>query len=114
VEAAYGKHRRRDTLPLRPDLAAALKPHLAMVVPTAPAFQRTANRKATEAMFRADVEAAGIPYRDDSGRVADFHALRHTSISNWARGGVHPTQALARHSTITLTTDRHSHTLIGE
>ncbi len=59
---------------------------------------------------------AGIVYRDEDGRVADFHALRHTFISNWARSGVHPkvAQSLARHSTITLTMDRYSHTLIGE
>jgi len=43
--------------------------------------------------------------------VADFHVLRHTFVSNLARGGVHPkaAQALARHSTITLTTGLHTH-----
>jgi len=48
---------------------------------------------------------AGIAYRDDGGRVADFHALRHTFITNLVRGRVHPklAQALARHSTPTLT-----------
>lgn len=41
----------------------------------------------------------------------DFHALRHQFISNLARGGAHPkeAQALARHSTITLTMDRYTH-----
>ena len=55
-------------------------------------------------------------YRDDSDRVCDFHALRHTFISNLARGGVHPklAQQLARHSTITLTMDRYTHTVRGE
>jgi len=28
--------------------------------------------------FRKDLEAAGIPYVDDKGEFADFHALRHT------------------------------------
>jgi hypothetical protein len=67
-------------------------------------------------MFRGDVEAAGLAYRDDSERVADFQSLRHTFISNLARGGVHPkvAQTLARHSTITLTMDRYSQTLVGE
>ncbi len=48
--------------------------------------------------------------------MADFHSLRHTFISSLARGGVHPkiAQQLARHSTITLTMDRYSHTVIGE
>ena len=48
---------------------------------------------------------------DESGCVVDFHALRHTFVSNLASGGVHPkvAQQLARHSTITLTMDRYSH-----
>ncbi len=61
-------------------------------------------------------KSAFLTYRDDAGRVVDFHALRHTFISNLARGGVHPkvAQQLARHSTITLTMDRYSHTSRGE
>ena len=88
-------------------------------------------------MFRADlasaraslIESATTPtdrkkreeldyleYRDATGRVADFHCLRHSFISNLARGGVHPkiAQQLARHSTITLTMDRYSHTVLGD
>jgi hypothetical protein len=67
-------------------------------------------------MLRGDLEAAGIAYRDASGRVADFHALRHTFIPNLAAGGVHPkvAQSLARHSTITLTMNRYSHTHAGD
>jgi len=63
-----------------------------------------------------DLADAGIEYRDESGRVLDFHALRHTFITNLARGGVHPkvAQSLARHSTITLTMDRYSHTVLGD
>ena len=51
---------------------------------------------------------------DDSRRVADFHALRHTFISNLANSGVHPStaQSLARHCTITLTMDRYTHTVV--
>ncbi len=50
------------------------------------------------------------------GRVCDFHALRHSFVSALARGGVHPkvAQQLARYSTITLTMDRYSHTVVGE
>jgi len=53
-------------------------------------------------MIKADLAAAGVPYKDAHDRYADFHALRHTFISNLARAGVHPrnAQALARHSTI--------------
>ena len=64
-------------------------------------------------LLRVDLAAAEIPYADAEGRVADFHALRHTFITNLARAGVHPSdaQALARHSTITLTMDCYTHTL---
>jgi hypothetical protein len=62
-------------------------------------------------MLRFDLEAAEIPYRNDAGRVADFHSLRHTCISNLAAGGVHPktAQSLARHSDIALTMTRYTH-----
>jgi len=51
--------------------------------------------------------------RDDAGRVADFHSLRHTFITNLANSGVHPktTQTLARHGSISLTMDNYTHTL---
>lgn len=72
------------------------------------------DRKCAAKMFRADAD--GIAFRDDANEVVDFHALRHTFITNLARGKVHPkiAQALARHSTITLTMDRYTHTDLGE
>ena len=44
------------------------------------------------------------------------HALRHTFITRLARSGVVPAVAksLARHSTIVLTMDHYTHTLIGD
>jgi integrase/recombinase XerD len=115
VKAAYSKRRREDTLPIRDELADALRDYFAGKLPTAGAF-RTPARQHASIMFRADLAAAGIAYRDDAGRVVDFHALRHTFITALARGGVHPkvAQSLARHSTITLTMDRYSHTVMGE
>jgi len=108
VEAAYSKHRRRDVLPLVGDVAEALRewrrqhPFDERVFPLP---DKTAK------MLRADLEAAGISYRDGAGRVVDFHALRHTFITNLMRGGVHVrvAQALARHSTVTLTMNTYSH-----
>src|SRR5262249_25826141 len=115
VAAEYSKRRREDTLPLRPALASELRSFLVTKAPTALAFP-TMPREHVAKMFRADLEAAGIVYRDVNGLVADFHSLRHTFISNLARGGVHPkvAQSWARHSTITLTMDRYSHTLVEE
>ena len=46
-----------------------------------------------------------------NGEVADFYALRHTLITILASSGAHPkvTQEFARHSTITVMSDRYSH-----
>ncbi len=110
VEAAYSKRRRADTLPLRAELAGDLRDYLVAMTPSTPAFKMPRPDDLAK-MLRADLDAVGIEYRDDAGRVVDFHALRHTFITNLASGGVHPktAQALARHSTITLTMDRYSH-----
>ncbi len=112
VRAAYSKRRRDDNLPLRPELVAELCTFLKLHTPEAAAF-RMPSRFDMGRAFRKDVETAGIAYRDADGRVFDFHGLRHTFISNLARAGVHPktAQALARHSTITLTMDRYTHTV---
>ena len=115
VAAAYSKRRREDTLPLRPELAEALRAFMATLAPAVPAF-KVPQSYDTADMLRADLEEAGITYRDGAGQVVDFHSLRHTFISNLAAGGVHPktAQALARHSTITLTMDRYTHSYRGE
>jgi integrase len=136
VEAGSSKRRRRDTLPLRRDTAAAIEAHLAAKHPGACAFGPITPDK-TARMVREDLadardawlDEAGtaeekakreqttfLAYVDDAERYADFHALRHTFLTNLARSGVHPkiAQALARHSTITLTMDRYSHTVLGE
>ena len=70
----------------------------------------------TAQMVRKDPEAAGIPFWDGSGRVADFHALRHTFITRLARSGVMPAVAmeLARHSSITLTMSCYTHILVSD
>jgi integrase len=109
VAAAYSKRGRDDTQPIRRDLAEALRPFVAAAAPGSPVFvvpDRTAD------MLRADLEAAGIPYRDAAGRVADFHALRHSYITHLIESGatVKQAQDLARHSTPTLTIGRYAHT----
>ena len=113
VEAAYSKHRRRDVLPIQPDLAASVHDYLERkgVGRGELIWPGTWSMKASARMLRIDLAAASIPYRDASDRVFDFHSLRHEFISNLARCGAHPkeAQALARHSTITLTMDRYTH-----
>jgi len=67
-------------------------------------------------MLRGDLAAARIPYRDEQGRVFDFHALRHHFITSLATAGVHPkvAQTLARHSDINLTMDRYTHLAVAD
>jgi len=134
VAAAYSKHRRDDLVPLRRDLAEALIVFLAsrpadmrlFAMPDKPAEMMradlTAARKAWIAEAKAPEETKRreeskfLNYEDASGHVADFHALRHTFITRLARSGITPAVAksLARHSTITLTMDYYTHTLISD
>lgn len=120
VEAGYSKHRRRDTLPLHPDLGARLREWFHGTRLAHPERRlwpgRWAEDRHAAAMLREDLDAAEVSYRDDAGRVFDFHALRHQFISTLARHGVHPktAQELARHSSITLTMDHYAHVRLSD
>src|SRR5262249_47322703 len=97
------------TILLRSDLAALLRDWLA----DRPAGQRLWPGgwwRHGAKMVRKDLTAAGIPYADADGRVFDFHSLPHQFVSSLAAARVHPkvAQALARHSTITLTMNRYT------
>lgn len=133
VDAAYSKHRRRDTVPLHPDLILELRGWLAGKPAGRPVWPgKWAKHTEAVDMIRRDLKTARAAWigeaptpaeraerersdflasRDRDGRVADFHALRHTFITELVRAGVAPKDAkeLARHSTITLTMDRYSH-----
>ena len=67
-------------------------------------------------MLRPDLEDANIPYVDDAGRYADFHALRHTTGSFLVASGAHSkvVQSIMRHSDINLTMGRYTHIFRGE
>jgi len=93
-----------------------LKKKKSLALPSSPAFPHMPKRRAGAELMRVDLEAAGIPYEDEGGRVADFHALRHSFITNLAKGGVHPkvAQDLARHSDINLTLGTYTHTILKD
>ena len=138
VEAAYSKHRRRDEVPVHPHLVAELQRWLAGKKPGTSVWPgKWALHNAGSDMMKRDLEVAraawlaeaGAPaeraeregsdflrYRDHSGRVADFHGLRHTFITDLVRAGVSPKDAkeLARHSSITLTMDRYAHVTLRD
>lgn len=105
--AAYTKNRRLALQPIRRADADRLRLFLAGRPLGEPVFRVTWS---AARMLRVDLTAAGIPYQTTAG-VVDFHALRHSYISNLIESGVDPktVQVLARHSTITLTIDRYSH-----
>ena len=114
VDAAYSKRRREDVQPIRKDLAEVLKNWLhskgKQLSRDTDLWPGTWHLRAAK-MLKNDLKAADIPYEDEAGRVFDFHALRHQFISNLAESGIHPkiAQQLARHSIITLTMDRYTH-----
>ena len=105
VETAYSKHRRKDILPLKADLAAELQTYLANRLPRAKVFSVTDK---TSYMIKADLLDAGIDYIDDNGEVLDLHALRHTFITNLGAESSRIAQSLARHRSSAMT-DRYTH-----
>ena len=110
VAARVSKRRRQDAIPLRADTASVMRAVLASKAPAAPVFHLGRNARTAE-MLRADLKAASIPYRDDAGRVADFHSLRHTTGSFLAVTGASPkvAQSIMRHSDINLTMGVYTH-----
>ena len=108
VPAASATSRRDQTVDLHPTLVAALRD--ARPVDALPSATVVPPRALPNSVtFDADVEAAGIPKIDPSGRVCDFHALRHTAITWVARAGNTPSrvvQAVGRHASL-RTTERY-------
>jgi len=101
IEALNSKHRRKDILPLHPDLVRVLPGWLEDIPADQPLFPRLAKRR-TWLMVKKDLERAGIPYETEEG-TADFHAVgRHTYITELLRNGASLVEAreLARHSDI--------------
>ena len=107
VEAGYSKHRRTDVIPMRRDLADRIQRWMKERRSDWPDDRPILDirDKRTADMIRFDLKRAGVPYRDERGRVADFHSLRMTFITNLTLAGVSPqaAQRLARHSDINLT-----------
>ncbi len=112
VLAAYSKHRRDDVQLLPLEVAEQFRKWQEEINAQRDnkVFGNFDKSKAAK-MLRKDLKVAGVAYKDDAGRVADFHALRHTYITNIVKGGASAkvAQSLARHSTINLTMDTYTH-----
>ena len=125
------KHRKDDEIVPKRATADTLKEEWAKKPADAPALNVLPKGVRTE-VFRLDLAAARsawlgeavddearkqmeetdfLMYKDREGRFADFHALRHTTGSFLAAGGVSPkvAQAVMRHSDINLTMSTYSH-----
>jgi integrase len=113
VNAAYSKRRREDVLPLRKDLAIELQRFVAGKLPAVQVFKVP---EKTADMFKEDLADAKIPYVNDVGLYADFHALRHSTGSLLAASGAHPkvVQSIMRHSDINMTMSRYTHIFSGQ
>ncbi len=140
VDACYSKHRRKDVLPLAEDLCRRLRTYLAKRETDRRAGEERLwpgkwYRKAGAILQRdlavareawlEETKGAERKRRDRSdhlrnvdaaGQVVDFHSLRHGFITHLVMANVPPkvAQALARHSTITLTMDRYTHLEMGD
>jgi len=104
VEAANSKHRQIDILPLAAEVAAVVREFLVGREFDANVWPGAWWRRASQMLAR-DLAEAGIQNTDNEGRIVDFHALRTTFITGFARAGVQPAMAqkLASHSDINLT-----------
>ena len=104
VDAACSKHRKKDVLPLHPELAETCREWLMGLGPEDFLFPNLGKKK-TWLMVKKDLERVEIPYQTKDG-IADFHASgRHTHITELIRSGASLAEAreLARHSDIRMT-----------
>jgi len=105
------KNGRLAVQPLPPDLAAALRSHLADRPAAQPVWPGTWREKGA-AMLRRDLAEAGIPYVTDGPEgplYLDFHALRHGYVAMLDKAGATLKEAmhLVRHTDPKLTMARY-------
>ncbi|MDV6031340.1 MAG: site-specific integrase [Phycisphaera sp. RhM] len=96
------KSRKGSTIALRSDLAAELREWIQGREPGKRVFDVPAG---ILRILNRDLEAAGIPKKDDDGCVVHIHGLRHSFGTHLSKAGVAPrvAQAAMRHSNIALT-----------
>jgi len=85
VRACISKNGEETLIPLHSDVVRsllAIRPQ--EVDPSMPVFRRMYRLK----LFKQDLKAAGIPYRDERGRYADFHSFRYTINTNLGQSSV--------------------------
>ena len=145
VEASYSKRRKKDVQVLPLEVVEKFREWLELRVPKHetllfPLSKKTCgtDRKTSE-MMKHDLQTARaawiaevdeddteelerreasdyLTYENAAGLFADFHANRHTFITNLSRANVSPkvAQTMARHSDIRLTMNIYTHTDLDE
>jgi len=103
VAAGYTKNGQVATQTIPDDLTRDLAAYVATIEPGKPVFPLAKDKGSR--MIRYDLKAVGIPYRDASGRVFDFHSLRCETATLLDAAGVTPrvVQRIMRHSSLELT-----------
>jgi integrase len=100
----FAKAQETQTVSIRPDLVAELRAWIAAngLVPTDLVFDIPGQ---LVKVMKKDLAHAGIPYKDELGRVADVHALRKTMATALSVAKVSPrvAQKVLRHSKLELT-----------
>lgn len=97
IDGSRTKNGKAASQPIRKELAEFLRPWIAGKSAGEPAIVFPVR---TAEMLRVDLEAAGIPYRDERGQVLDFHAIRVSFLSAIGKSGCDPKtmMELARHA----------------
>jgi integrase len=105
VQVAFTKNGEDATLPLPTHLADALCDWVAGRAAADPVFAIPSHGAELLKAFKKDLAHAGIPYRDDLGRYADFHSLRKSLGTALRQAGVDVavSRRLMRHSDVRLT-----------
>lgn len=104
ARASTTKNHRRADIVLHPQLEAELRKRRPADVRASDSVFPVGSIASME-MMRKDLAAAGIPYKDDQGRQADFHALRGSLCTHLAVHGIdpHTRKEIMRHSELSLT-----------
>ena len=137
VSARATKNRKNARQYIQPELAARLKEHVSVKMPSVAVFAMPDKHNVAE-MLRTDLADArelwvsdvrhdpGEAHRrrlsdflvvnNHKGETLDFHSLRHSCGAWLALSGAHPKaiQTVMRHSTITLTMDTYGHLVPGQ
>jgi hypothetical protein len=103
LPAANSKHRKKDTLPLHPDVVSLLKEWLPSI--GSGYLFTNLSKKRMAVAIQPDLKRADISYKTDEC-IADFHAAgRHTCITQllWSGASLPEAKELARHSEIKMT-----------